>query len=328
MKKPEEAPAHWSRQNEQAAGYWQLKMLLCLFRVFPVFILRLAAFPIGFFYFAFSRRGRIESQRFLRKAAHFIDDPRLAKKCRSPLGSLRHIVSFALAAIEKIQSWGGKYPFGNIHFQDDDIADLVGNLEEGKGAVIICSHLGNAELLRGLTHFDRTGVSRKVPVTVILDTNVTAHFNRMIKELNPQSGMDIVDAEKIGPQTAVVLEERLAAGGLVAIAGDRTSSMGGKNILISFLGQKAPFPSGVFYLASLMKSPVYFVFGLRSKDLSLMPKYDMRVHKSGLSFDCPRKERLEKSSLLAHSFASRLESYCTKRPFQWYNFFDFWQEGA
>jgi len=318
---------HWSQHKEQVLGYWQVKLLLVLFRIFPVIILRILTFPVGFLYFLFSKRGRNESRRFLKKAAPFIEDPRIAKKCRSPLGPLRHIISFSLALIERIQSWGGKFPFKDIHFQNDDIKELISGLEEGKGAFLIFSHLGNSELLRGLLFFDQTGVSRKISVTSIMDIKVTAYFIRMLKELNKQSSMDIISTEEIGPQTAVLLEERLTSGGLVAIAGDRTSAGDGKNIIIPFLGNETPFPSGAFYLASLMKSPVYFVFGLRQKDLSLMPKYNMHVHKSPISFDCSRKERKERSTLLAHSFASFLESYCKKQPFQWYNFHDFWQEG-
>jgi len=326
MKESREVSLHWSQQNEEVTGYWQLKFLLVVFRIFPVLILRLLAFPIGFFYFIFSKRVRAESHRFLRKVSQCIDDSVLAKKCRSSFRALRHILSFSLSLIEKIQSWGGKFPFKDIHFQNDNITDLIRDLEVGKGALLICSHLGNAELLRGLTNFDRTGVSRKILVTVIVDTKVTVYFNRMLKELNPQSGMDIISTEEIGPETAVLLEDRLAKGGLVAIAGDRTSAMGGNNIMIPFLGKEAPFPSGVFHLASIMNAAIYFVFGLRQKDLSLRPKYNMHVHKSYISFDCTRKERMERSLLLAQSFASFLEGYCKRQPFQWYNFFDFWQE--
>jgi len=322
-----ETSPHWSRQNEQAAGYWQLKFLLVLFRGLPVFILRIIAFPVGFFYFLFSKRGRIESRRFLRKIAPLIKDPGLGKKCRSPFGPLRHIISFSLALVEKIQSWGGKFRFEDIHFQDDDIGELIRELEEGEGAFLVSSHLGNAELLRGLSNLGWTGVSRKIPVTTIMDTNVTPYFNRMLEELNPEFSTDIIGADEIGPQTAILLEEKLASGGMVVIAGDRTSAAGGKNITIPFFGQEASFPFGVFYLASLMKPHVYFVFGLRRGDLSLMPEYTIHVHKSPLSFDFTRKERIEKSTLLAHSFAALLESYCEKQPFQWYNFFDFWQEG-
>ena len=332
MKKKEEA-LHWSQHKEKAAGYWHIKLMLVLFKLFPVIILRVIAFPVGFFYFLFSKKGRDESKRFLHKAAPFVTKPETAHKCRSPFGPLRHIVSFSLNLVEKLESWGGKFPFKNIHFQNDDVDELIRELENGQGVFLITSHLGNIELLRGLASFSRTGVSRETPITAVIDMKVSENFSRMLKELNPQSSFDIINAAEIGPHTAVMLEEKLAAGEMVTIAGDRTAAGShagdsGKNLIIPFLGEEAPFSPGIFYLAVLMKAPVYFVFALRRGDLSVKPEYDMHVHKSPLSFECSRKERFSQSSRLAQSFAALLESYCKETPFQWYNFYDFWLKEA
>ena len=327
LRSPAPDSVHWSQHKEQAAGYWHLRFLLFLFRLFPLIILRILAFPVGFFYFLFSKRSRNESTLFLKKAAAFIDNPETAKKCRSPMAPVRHIVSFSLALVEKLQSWGGKFPFKNIHFQNDDIGELIEGLENGKGAFLFCSHLGNAELLRALASFNRTGVSRSIAVTSIVDFEVTAHFNRMLKVLNPQSGLDIISTKAINPHTAMLLDDKLAAGELVVIAGDRTSAgaLGDeKNNMIPFFGEEAAFSSGAFYLAAMMKAPVYFVFALRRGDLTLKPEYDMHVHKSAISFDCSRKERFMRSIELARCFAGFLESYCKEQPFQWYNFYNFW----
>jgi predicted LPLAT superfamily acyltransferase len=326
MKKPDETPIHWSRHKELAAGYWHVKFLLILFRFFPVIFLRILAFPVGFFYFLFSKKSRVESRRFLKNAAPFIEVPEMARKCRSYLGSLRHIVSFSLTLVEKIQSWGGKFHFKNIHIQDDDKGELINGLESGNGVFLITSHFGNVELLRGLASFSRTGLSRKVPVTAIIDMEITAHFSNMLKELNPQSSLDVISAYETGPHTAALLEQKLSNGEMVTIAGDRTSATGAKkNFIIPFLGKEAPFSPGPFYMAVLLKAPVFIVFALRRGSLSLMPEYDMHVHKINLSFECGRKERYQRSLELARSYAALLESYCIKDPFQWYNFYDFWQ---
>jgi predicted LPLAT superfamily acyltransferase len=328
MEKPEEAPLHWSQQKEQAAGYWQLKLLIIIFKFFPLIILRVIAFPVGFMYFLFSKRGRTESSRFLQKIAPLIEDPLLAKKCRSRFGPLRHIVSFALSMVEKIQAWGDKFSLKDIYFQDDDVGELNRGLEEGKGAFVLFSHLGTAMQSMGLLNSSsRTGVSRKIQITTILDMKVNAHFSRMLNELNPQSELDIISADEIGPHTAVLLEERIAAGGLVLVTGDRTSA-DGRNLMCPFIGKEAPFPFGIFHLATLMNAPIYCLFGLRRKVLSIKPSYTIHVHKSPLSFDCPRNERLKRCSLLVEFFAALLTQYCKEQPFQWYNFFDFWQEGA
>jgi predicted LPLAT superfamily acyltransferase len=166
-----------------------------------------------------------------------------------------------------------------------------------------------------------------VPVTAIFDMKVNKHFTRMINELNPESSLEIISPQDIGPHTAALLEEKLAAGEIVTSVGDRTSvDRTTKDIMIPFLEAEAPFSSGIFYLAALLKAPVYFIFALRQKDLSLMPKYDMHVYKSPLSFGDGRKERNAQVSELAHSYAALLESYCKKKPFQWYNFYDFWSK--
>lgn len=316
---------HWSKQREKASG-WQLKLLLFLFRIFPVIILRIIAFPVGFFYFLFSKKARLESKRFLNRIARLIKEPTLAKKCVSPLAPLKHIISFSLTLIEKIQGWGGRFPLKNIQFNNDDIKNLIDELNRGNGAFLVFSHLGNSELLRSLLYSDKTGVSRKVPAATIMDVKVTAHFVKMLKDLNLQSSVDIISTDDIGPQTAILLEEKLSGGGVVLIAGDRTSAAGDSNITLPFLGTNAPFPLGVFYLLSLINYPVYFIFGLRNKCLSLKSLYNMFVHKSDISFNCTRKERRQRSNDLAKSFVSLLESYCKKFPFQWFNFFDFWQE--
>jgi len=324
-------PLHWSQHKEKAAGYWHIKLMLVLFRLFPVIILRVIAFPVGFFYFVFSKKGRTESRRFLLKAAPFVEQSKTAKRCLSPFGPLRHIISFSLNLVEKLESWGGKFQYTNLHFHNDDIEELRRELESGQGVFIITSHLGNIELLRGLASFNRTGVSRKTPVTAVIDMKVNENFSRMLKELNPQSGFDIISAGEIGAHTAVMLEDKLAAGGIVTIAGDRTAAGNsanpggqGKRYLIPFMGEEAPFSPGIFYLAVLMKAPVYSVFALRRGDLSVKPEYDMHVHKSDLPPECSRKERFNQSSLLAKSFAALMENYCKQNPFQWYNFYDFW----
>jgi len=316
---------HWSRQKEEGS-LGTTKFLLFLFKIFPIGLLRIIAFPVGFFYFLFSARAKRESRRFLTAVSEYIEDEKIKKRAKNYFSPLRHIISFALSLLEKIQSWGGKYKLKNVSFYDDDINELIRELESGKGVFLIISHLGNAEVLRGLFNQGQTGVSRKIPFTAIMDIKVTSNFTKMLNEINPESGMDIISADEIGPQTAVILEERLSSGGMVMVAGDRTSAID-KNIKrISFLGKEAPFPSGMFYIAALLNAPVYFIFGFRKKELSIRSKYDMYVHKSGISLssESTRKERMEQSSLIAESFASLLEKYCKKYPFQWYNFFNFW----
>ena len=230
--------SHWSRHREAAAGYWHVRLMLIFFRLLPVIFLRLIAFPVGFCYFLLSKNARNLSRRYLQHAAGAVQQHAEVKK----LSPLAHILAFSLALVEKVEAWGGKVPFKRIHFQDDDIGELAERLEKGEGAFLVSSHLGNMEFIRALAGFNRTGISRAIPVNAIVDFSVTAHFNRMLAELNPGSMTRLVNTGDMNPHTIIFLQERLAAGELVVIAGDRTApNAESRTLLLPFLGEEARF---------------------------------------------------------------------------------------
>jgi predicted LPLAT superfamily acyltransferase len=227
--------------------------------------------------------------------------------------------------IEKIAAWSGDIDLTNIRFHDDDVTDLIAHLESGKGAIIICSHVGNMEILRALASCNKTKVTRKFKVTSIVDFTGTAKFNKLIEEINPESMTHLVSAKNMGVETVLDLQDRVSKGELVVIAGDRVSSTTrGKVQAIDFLGEPAAFPQGAFIMASLMEAPVYFMFGLREKDMDPASTYDMHVHKSSVHFGGSRRERHEKIATVIGEYVSYLEGFAGSHPLQWYNFYDFW----
>jgi predicted LPLAT superfamily acyltransferase len=311
---------HWSKRREKAAGYWQFALIKFLFRFFPVVILRLLAFPVGFCYFLFSHDVRENSKAYL---------GRLGAMTGKKYSSLKHNLSFALELVEKVEAWGGKAFFKRIHYQDDDITGLIADLEAGRGVMLLGSHLGNLEFIRALAGLNRTSLSRMVPVNAIVDVDVTLHFDRLIRELNPGASFRVINARSLGPETLVVLQERLAAGELAAIAADRTAPNAASRWMpVPFLGEDAPFPYGPYFMAALLGVPVYAVFALRRKDVGLSSKYEMHLHRCPVSFDCPRREREGRIADLARWLAGLLERYCKTHPYEWYIFFDFWAKPA
>ena len=228
--------------------------------------------------------------------------------------------------MQKVYAWSGKAGLDEVLFHDDDAAQLKSQLAGGRGAMLITSHLGNMEFLRCLATKGETGVDRRIPVTVVMNLSTTSHFNQTLGSLNGRCTLDIINADDIGMDSLEKMQESLEQGGLVVLAGDRTSaSAPDRCISVSFLGRQAPFPAGSFLLAGLLKVPVYFVFSLREPGSFFAPKYNMFVNKASVSFDCPRQERKERARELCSQFARLLERYCTAYPFQWYNFFDFWR---
>ncbi|MFH7611482.1 glycosyl transferase, partial [Pseudomonas syringae pv. tagetis] len=88
----------------------------------------------------------------------------------------------------------------------------------------------------------------------------TAHaqrFNRLLRRLDPLAAVELVQVTEMGPATAMMLADKVAAGGFVAIVGDRTPVGGGRCLSADFLGQRAPFPIGGYVLAAALGCPVY-----------------------------------------------------------------------
>lgn len=322
MKKPEteEENLHWADEKEVISSNKPLLFLLRLFKIFPTRIVLLLIYPVGFFFFAFSKRARQESLNF-QKVLFEYTDGKIPKK----ISAYRQIVSFSLCVLEKMEGWLGKFEYNNLILHDDDLPELKNQLENGEGAVIICSHLGNIELLRSLSSFGEHGVSREITVTTIMELKSTEQFNKTLQGINPNVAFNVIDPTDIGPDTICKLQEKIEKGGLVVIAGDRTSAHTRDRFLREkFLGRDADFPYGVFLIAFLLKFPVYYCFGLRTKSATVNPKYNMFVERSKVDLNCARGKREESIKALCHEFVEKLEKYTLQFPDQWYNFYNFW----
>jgi predicted LPLAT superfamily acyltransferase len=124
--------------------------------------------------------------------------------------------------------------------------------------------------------------------------------------------------------TAMLLSERIEAGGIVAIAGDRVPITPGNATLVSsFLGKDAHFPIGPYVLGAALACPVFIVFGVRrDKDVSVT------VRRLADRIVLPRWERRTAIRPYLDAYVAALSETCTEYPLQWFNFYPFWQNHA
>ncbi|HBG64872.1 MAG TPA: hypothetical protein DDW78_00155 [Treponema sp.] len=315
---------HWSEEQEVVKSSRPLKVLCWLAKKLPFPVLVLFTLPVSLFYFIFSPRARTYTAQYQKQLAAF------APSCKTrPLSGLVQVFSFALCVVEKIAAWSGRMSLDTIAFHDDDVVELKEKLSAGKGAFLVGSHLGNMELLRCLATYQQTGVKKDVPVTAIMNMKSTAQFNKTLKELDPNSTLNVMNAADIGIDSVEDLQATLNAGGLVVIAADRTSSsVPGRNIAREFLGKQAAFPYGPFLLAYLLGVPVYYVFALRKKTFMFRPSYHMFVKKSSVERPSAPQGKKAYISALCDEFVALLQDYTAAYPSQWYNFYDFWADSA
>lgn len=318
--------AHWSEQKERGGGYFQLQFMLWLYRRMGIRRLRLLVHPVVMGIWFFSPAARRVSRHFLGLVAE-----RLQQTAPTIGDVYRHFYSFTCALLEKVAAWSGDINLSDIALKTSGVQDLIGGLQRREGAVLICSHLGNIEMLRALGHL-QVAQGQGIPnlaINSIVEFGGTAHFNKMLAKANPQAMLRLVPAGDMGADTIIMLKDRLNAGELVAIAADRTAAGNrGRTERISFLGQPGYFPQGAFVLASLLEAPIYYMFGIRNDDADPASNYGFYVWKAGVDLRGSRRERMAKIRILMQDYVGHLEGLCTQHPYQWYNFFNFWKNPA
>ena len=225
----------------------------------------------------------------------------------------RHMLAFAQSGFDKLTAWSGRIAQADFNF--DDARALDDLLASGRGALVIGSHLGNLEMARALAV---RGAQAKV--TAIVYTEHARRFNSVLASANREFTQHMVEVNDFGPETAMMMQERVARGELLVIVGDRTPARQmGRTTTAQFLGASAPFAQGPYVLAHALECPVYLFFCLKERG-----GYRLYFEPFAERIELPRRERERHISAWAQRYASRLEHYCRKAPYQWFNFFDFW----
>jgi predicted LPLAT superfamily acyltransferase len=157
-------------------------------------------------------------------------------------------------------------------------------------------------------------------VTAIVYTEHARRFNSVLASASRDFTRHLVEVNDFGPQTAMMMQERVARGELLVIVGDRTPAHQlGRTTTAQFLGANAPFAQGPYVLAHALECPVYLFFCLKERG-----GYRLYFEPFAERIELPRRERERHISAWAQKYATRLEHYCRKAPYQWFNFFDFW----
>jgi predicted LPLAT superfamily acyltransferase len=313
---------HWADKKEIGAFSWQMRFTIFIANHFPNIIKLIITAFITFFYFIKSKEERKTSMNFLSRVT------KINKKQKPGLFlCYKHFLSFSLMLVEKMQTWGGKRKLSQVESQNDSLKELAEQLERSEGALLMCSHLGNMDMLWSLSSFGQTHAKGNFETFPIADISGQSFFNSFLKKIHPEIYNKVIDANSIEPGTIEFLSQKLSQGNLCVIAADRVSAKSrSRTVDVDFLGESVKFPLGSFALACMLSKPVYFLFAVRDRDFDLGSKYAMHVYKAKTEFSGPYIKRKQNIPALANEFAAYLQKHCLEHPLQWYNFYDFFSK--
>lgn len=305
---------HWARLEERGvyAGLW---IMFWAYRVLGRRVFSAILYVVIFYFLVTGRSAYRASQTFLSRV---YDDRRGRATLKARPGwrqSFRHFMTFGEAILDKLAAWTGEITSDDIVYHDKAIFDAL--RAQGRGGLLIASHLGNMEVCRALAQ-----LSIGLKLNVLVHTKHASNFNRLLRKVSPDSGIALFQTTEVDAATAIWLNQRVAAGELVVIVGDRIPVSGsGRVSRAPLLGYSAPFPQGPYILASLFRCPVQLIFCLKQSG-----RYHIYFEPFADLIELPRKARNETLDKLVRHYAERLEHYCTIDPYQWFNFFDFWSQ--
>jgi predicted LPLAT superfamily acyltransferase len=300
---------HWAQVNEFSfvAG---IRLLFSICRNLGRWPFWVALYPVLLWYLVTKPEARASSSDYLRRIAAFQGASRIRP---GMIAVLRHFASFGENLLDRMLLWSGLFKAERIEFHGQE--QMVAQMAEKRGGLLICSHLGNLDLCRVLSK--QAGFK----LTVLVHTKHAEVFNRLLARLDPESQLNLIQVTEVSAATVVLLSEKIGRGEFVAIAGDRIPVSSNPRIAsASFLGDMAPFPVGPYILANLLGCPVYLLFSLRAGRAS-----EIHFELFRESILLPREGRDEALVGLVADYARRLEYFCLRAPLQWFNFYDFWR---
>lgn len=301
---------HWAEMGETTFvfGIW---LLYAIHRVFGRWPFRLCMYPVVTLHWLMRPALRAASLQYLQRMEIATGALGHTPGWRD---SLRHIGLFGETMLDKFLAVSGRYRFDRVKSEGDE--EVYQSALAGRGGIIMTAHMGCLELCQAIAE-QREGFR----LNVLVHTRHAEQFNRLLKRLNPRNSLTLIEVTEIVPATAIMLEQKVAAGEYVAIAGDRVPVFSGRTVNADFLGHTAPFPVGPYVLASLLKCPVYLLGCIHEEE-----GYTLHFEQLAERVELPRRGRDAAMAAYAHAYSERLTALLRRSPYDWFNFFHFWDQ--
>ena len=223
----------------------------------------------------------------------------------------KHFFCFASTIHDRIYLINRRYDLFDIKIQGKDVIHPL--IDANKGVLLMGAHLGSFEVMRA--------IGRQLPglkVAMVMHEDNAQKINSILSAINPEASMDIIPLGHIDSMLQV--QQRLDEGMLVGMLSDRT--LGDEPMAqVELLGATAAIPSGPFRMAALLRRPVVFMVGLYMGG----NKYQVHFETLADFAEIPRGQRGEAVDAAITRYAELLNRYTRLAPYNWFNFFDYWQ---
>jgi predicted LPLAT superfamily acyltransferase len=301
--------AEWRQREERSNRFWLRLMALlslALGRRASRLVLPVIALYFALFAGAARRASRAYLTRVSGRPARFAD-------------VVRHFHHFAATVHDRVYLLNERFELFDVTIDGEaHIETLLAAAPpaSGRGVFLLGAHLGSFEALRAL------GRGRRgLPVAMVMYEENARRINAALAAINPAAVADVIALGTVDSMLRV--RERLAAGALVGMLGDR--GLGGEPTRrVALLGEPVALPEGPLRMAALLRQPVLFMAGLYLGG----NRYRVRFAPLADFTDTPAAARDAAIDAALAAYAREIEHCLRLAPYNWFNFHDLWASDA
>ena len=230
----------------------------------------------------------------------------------------RHFHAFAAAVLDRVQLLACRD--AGFEIRTEGLDTVLDTLAQGRGCILLGAHLGSFEVLRTVAR------EAPVPVWALMYRRNGGALTCLLDRLAPETHARVLE---IGDTASMIrARECVERGEIVGILADRAppgaEGAAHRMVRAPFLGAMAAFPSGPFVLASTLAAPVVLFHAVRTGPR----RYDVRFAPFADRVLLRRTDRAADLRQHVARYAAGVEAACRAHPFQWFNFFPFWEAAA
>lgn len=280
-----------------------LKLLKATATVFGRSVARLVIVPVAIYFMVRRAPERRASRAYL---------ARILGRAPTWLEVARHFHTFAAVTLDRVYFLTENLRRFDVRLEG--LEELHRAMDLGRGVLLLGAHVGSFDALRAVsTH------RPDVKVRVVLDAEHSPALSAILRELNPQLAAGIINPRQNGTAVALEIGQALSEGALVTMLGDRGRPGNGTTV-VDFLGAPAEFPTAPWQIAAALHVPIVLCTGLYRGG----NRYDLNFQLISEGLTADRRQRREQLQQITQDFAHRLAGQLRTAPYNWFNFYDFW----
>jgi predicted LPLAT superfamily acyltransferase len=298
-KQANDKPA-WMQRKERGS-FFLLQLMSRISLLFGRRLSRLVVYGIALYFLLAVPAARQASRSYLARAL---------QRPATWVDLYRHILAFASTIHDRFYLLNGQTDLFDIQVFGE--APIIDHQGRGQGMLLFGAHMGSFEVL--LNH----GRSNGFNSCIAMYPENARQLNRALAAINPEAITGIIALGQM--DSMLTIHHKLGTGAMVGILADRAAGPD-QYLTLPFLGAPARFPTGPFRMAAMLGHPVFFMTGLYCGG----NRYEVHFEPLADFAEVPRHQRDAAVRETLQKYVATLERHCKAAPYNWFNFFEFWE---